>query len=246
MTKFLRNGALVFATVALAASACQKKEAAEQPAAAAAGAAGVALPVAQVQVCTLLSAAEASAIFGKTVVATGSGRGCQYGLDPAEKEKQMNAMTGGAGKSGGSPANMGALAQSMAKGGGFQMPSAISDQLTLDVSLSQDNQSEDQVKAIYSGIGKTVHGTLEPEKHGLNNAIEVGKEVPGVGEWAFVTNVASVNMGPGMSIRGRLLEGRQGPWRITVSVTISPDPGEAKLDEELGAVARTVVAKLKA
>jgi hypothetical protein len=158
-------------------------------------------------------------------------------------------LTGGSGQpgSGADSANLGALANSMAKGGGFKIPSAISDQLTLDLSLSRSDQSEAQVKEIYSGIGKTVRGTVEPEKHGLNGTIEVGKDIPGVGDWAFATNVASVNMGMGMSTRGRILEARQGGggWRLTISATIAPDPGEAKLDSQLGDVARAALAKLK-
>jgi hypothetical protein len=251
MKRTFRHGAIVLGVLGLASFGCRKEAAqqaspAEAPVPAAAAAAAPAAP--NVQACALLSAAEVSAIFGKTVVATASGSSCQYGLDPAEKEKQMKAMTGGAGPANpgaDGSANLGALANSMAKGGGFKVPSAVSDQLTLDLSLSRDTQSEEQVKGIYSGMGKTVRGVVEPEKHGLNGTIEVGKDIPGVGEWAFSTNVAAVNMGMGISTRGRILEARQGPWRLTVGATIAPDPGEAKLDAELADLARAAIAKLK-
>ena len=123
--------------------------------------------------------------------------------------------------------------------------SMASDQLQVDVSLSHDSQSEDQIKGIYAGMGKVVRGAVDPEKHGLNDTIEAGKDIAGVGDWAFTTNVASVNMGAGFSTRGRILEARQGAWRLTVSATIAPDPGEAKLDEEMAGVARAAFAKLK-
>jgi hypothetical protein len=244
MKRSLRHGVLVLGAFGLAASGC-KKEATLQTSPSAAPAAVAAAP--SVQACALISAAEMGAIFGKTLVATGSGPGCQYGLDPAEKEKQMRAMTGGAGQSGSGAdsANLGALANSMAKGGGFKMPSAISDQLQVDLSLSHDSQSEAQVKGIYSGMGKTVRLAVEPEKHGLNGTIDVGKDISGVADWAFATNVASVNIGPGFSTRGRILEARQGVWRVTIGATIAPDPGEAKLDGELGEVARAAFARLK-
>lgn len=238
----LRHGVLVLE--AIVALGC-KKEATQQASPSSASAAVGSAP--SVRACSLLSAADVGAIFGKTLVVMSSGSGCQYGLDPAEKEKQMRAITGGAGQSGSGAdsADLGALANSMAKGGGFKMPSAISEQLQVDLSLSRDSQSEAQVKGIYSGLGRTVRGAVEPEKHGLNGTIEVGKDISGVGDWAFATNVASVNLGPGFSTRGRLLEARQGAWRVTVGATIAPDPGEAKLDGELGDVARAAFAKLK-
>ena len=244
MKRPLRHGVLVLGVSGLVASGC-RKEAAQQTSSSAAPAAVAAAP--SVQACTLVSAAEVGAIFGKTLVATGSGVGCQYGLDPVEKEKQMHAITGGAGQSGSGAdsADLGALANSMAKGGGFKMPAAISEQLQVDLGLSRDSQSEAQVKGIYSGLGSTVRGAVQPEKRGLNGTIEVGKDIAGVGDWAFATNVASVNLGPGFSTRGRLLEARQGAWRVTVGATIAPDPGEAKLDGELGDVARAAFAKLK-
>lgn len=244
MKRTLRNGALVLGTFALVASSCRKEQAQQaSPAAAPASGSAAAPATSNVQACAFLSAAEVGAIFGKTVVSKASGEGCQYGLDPAEKEKEMKAMTGGS--SGADGANLGALANSMAKGGGFKMPSAVSDQFTSDLTLSHDSQTEAEIKAIYSGVGKTVRGALEPEKHGLNGTIEVGKDIAGVGDWAFATSVASVNMGMGASVRGRILQARQGGWRLTVGATISPDPGEEKLDSELADMARTAFARLK-
>ena len=79
---------------------------------------------------------------------------------PGREGKGDESLSGGSGPSGSGAdgANLGALANSMAKGGGFKIPSAISDQLRLDLSLSRDTQTEAQVKAIYSGVGKTVRG----------------------------------------------------------------------------------------
>jgi hypothetical protein len=189
-------------------------------------------PVPDVQACALLAAADVGTIFGKTVVSSGSGLHCTYGIDPAVKQKQLEAMQGGLG--------------AMTKKGGFAIPAAISEQLTVDVELSHNADTEDQVKAIYANIGKTVNDAAKPEQHGLDKTIQVAaKDLPNVGDWAFSTNVASVNMGMGMSTRGRLLEAKQGAWRLTISATVAPDPGEAKMDTQLGDVARGVFAKLK-
>jgi hypothetical protein len=194
--------------------------------------AATAPPAPDIQLCSLLAAADIGAIFGKTVVATGTGHSCEYALDPTEKQKAMAGM---------SPE---AMAKAAASGGGIKIPSAIADQLVVNVSVERDEQTEDQVKAIYAGVGKTVNASTHPEQHGATGVIEVSKDVPGVGDWAFSTNVAAVNMGMGMSTRGRLLEARKGPSRITVGATIAPDPGEAKLDAQLADVTRAVIAKL--
>lgn len=172
-------------------------------------------------------------MFGKTVVATGSHRSCSYGIDPAEQQKQMAELTKG-----------GAVA-AMGKGGGFKIPSVISNQLAVEVSIERDAQTEDEIKKTYASIGATVRGAVKPEDHGMKDTIAVGKDLPNVGDWAFSTNVAAINMGAGMSTRGRLLEARQGPWRLTISVTIAPDPGEAKLDTQLATLATSACAKLK-
>ncbi len=100
MTRNLTIGSLTLAAALLAAG-CQKG--AEAPPAAstastdaAAGAtagtgstasttAPATAPAPKVQVCTLLSAAEVSAVVGRTLVQDG----CTYGLDPAAKEKAM-------------------------------------------------------------------------------------------------------------------------------------------------------------
>ncbi|MEP6860731.1 MAG: hypothetical protein ABJE66_08940 [Deltaproteobacteria bacterium] len=66
-----------------------------------------------------------------------------------------------------------------------------------------------------------------------------------LGDWAFTTNVASVNMGNGISTRGRLLQAQQGAWQLTPSVTIAPDPGAAKLDDEMVAIVKPALTKLK-
>lgn len=159
-------------------------------------------------------------------------------MDPAVKQKQMDALKGGIGTMGGIGA--------MTKKGGFTIPTAISEQLSVDVDLSHDTETEDHVKAIYANLGKTVNDTMKPEQHGLDKTIQVSaKDLPNVGDWAFSTNVTSVNMGMGISTRGRLLEARQGAWRLTISATVAPDPGEAKMDTQLSDVARGVFAKLK-
>jgi hypothetical protein len=189
-------------------------------------------PMPDVQACSLLAAADVGTIFGKTVVSSGSGLHCTYGIDPAVKQKQLEALQGGV--------------AAMSKKGGFAIPAAISEQLVVDVELSHNTDTEDQVKAIYANIGKTVNETAKPEQHGLDKTIQVAaKDLPNVGDWAFSTNVAAVNMGMGMSTRGRLVEAKQGAWRLTISATVAPDPGEAKMDTQLGDVARGVFAKLK-
>jgi hypothetical protein len=190
--------------------------------------------VADITACSLLSAAEVGAIFGKTLVSSGSGHSCTYGFDPVERQKQMEELQKGGVKG----------VADMAKGGGFKMPTAISDQLAIELSLEQDDQTEEQIKATLASVGSAVNAT-KPAEHGLNDTVKTGKDIAGVGDWAFSINVAAVNMGMGLSTRGRLLEARKGPWHFTVSVTIAPDPGEAKLDDELAAVARGAIAKLK-
>jgi hypothetical protein len=210
-----------------------------------------AVPAAPVkaQVCSLLSAAEVGAIMGKTLIQA-QGGGCSYGLDPAAKEKELaqahdetsNARRAAAG------GDLNAMLRGMAQAGSKQPHRAqvMMEQLELSVDASRDGQTEDSLKALYTNTGATVRGAvapLTPEKRGLTGIIQGVDEVRGLGDWAFATNVASVNMGI-MSIRGRLLEARQGPWHVTVSVTIAPDPGIATLDTQLASVARALFAKL--
>jgi len=114
--------------------------------------------------------------------------------------------------------------------------------VTLD--LSRDDMTEAQIKGIYTQTGKTVRRSLDPDSKGLPKTIAVANDIPHVGDWAFTTNVAAVNMGFGFSSRGRILHARKGPWHLTVGATISPDPGEAAMDEQLAGIARTAIARL--
>jgi hypothetical protein len=132
----------------------------------------------------------------------------------------------------------------MTSGGGIKMPSAITNQLAITLELEPKSQSEAEIKQLYANVGSSVD-KLDPKAHGLNDAIKNGQELQGVGDWAFTTNVAAVNMGNGISTRGRLLQAQQGPWQLTLSVTIAPDPGAAKLDDEMVAIVKPALAKLK-
>ena len=200
----------------------------------------------KVQVCQLLSAAEVGAVMGRTLIQNG----CSYGLDPAAKEKEMAA-----GQEQMAAASKHASAGDMS---GFvkgmmqtqqKMGSTLGDQMEVDVDAHRENQTEDEAKAIYAKTSTTVRGAvapLQPEQRGLNGLLQGHDEVSGVGDWAFATNVAAVNMGMGFSERGRILEARKGPWRVTVSATVGPDPGAEALDHKLAGVARALIAKLPA
>lgn len=249
---------LTIRLLVLAAAACQKpaqdSSTASAPAAngaqtqpAASGSSAPAAPEApKVQVCKLLSAAEVGALMGKTLIQDG----CTYGLDPAAKEKalaesqtQMKAAASG---------DMSGMMKSMMKGGGGppmgSAMNAMREQMNVSVDGRRDDQTEEGVKAIYAKTSGAVHGALSgplaPENHGMTGVIEGLDEVSGVGDWAFATNVASVSMGAGFSVRGRILEARKGPWHVTVSATVAPDPGAAALDSQLAGVARALIAKL--
>jgi hypothetical protein len=210
----------------------------------AAQAAPAAAPMPKVEVCKLLTAAEVSAVVGRTLVQNG----CTYGLDPAAKEKAMadsQAQQSEAAKHA-AAGDLNAFAKGMMQSQ-QKMGSVVGDQLTLSIDATRDDQTEDQVKAIFAKTSSTVRGAtapLAPEQRGLHGLLEGVDEVSNVGDWAFATNVASVNMGMGFSMHGRILEARKGPWHITVSGTVAPDPGSAKLDEELAGVARALMAKL--
>jgi hypothetical protein len=261
MKQNLTTRSLVLAAAVLAASACQKTPQeppatstaaapaaanTEPPPQAVSGAAPQVVP--KVQVCTLLSAAEVGAVVGKTLIQDG----CTYGLDPAAKEKALAESQARLDQSTkrASAGDMNGFMKGMMQAGAGQQKtgSAMMDQLTVTVDASRDDQTEEEVKAIYAQTGATVRGTMKgalaPEQHGVNGVIQVADEVSGVGDWAFATNVASVNMGMGFSSRGRLLEARKGPWRVTVSATVSPDPGAPALDKQMAGVARALLAKL--
>ncbi len=260
--------AAVLTAAVLAAAGCQRaqptppaQDAGAAPApsvapapSAAPAAAAVAAPTAPapaVRVCSLLSAAEVSAVMGKTLV-QGNGGGCDYGLDPAVKEKQLaqsrEAFASTARHAGakGAKGGMNGFLQGMAQAGAKppQLGAGMMDQMTVSVSASRDGQTEAAVKALYAKTGELVRGALAPERHGLDGVIQGLDEIGGVGDWAFATNVAAVNMGMGFTVRGRLLEARKGPWHVTVGATVSPDPGVAALDGRLADLARALMAKL--
>jgi hypothetical protein len=192
------------------------------------------------QICSSIAAADVGAMYGKkaAMIATGSGGSCEYQLDPADKDKQMQQVTAG---------GMAGLAKAASKGGGIAMPTAISEQLDVKVLAEQKDESEDSVKAIYNSVSATTNGATAalPKPAGAgSDMLAMAGDIAGVGDWAFATNVASVNLGGMMSMRGRLLEAKKGPWRITVSVNIAPDPGTQKLDDETATLAKAVIAKL--
>ncbi len=263
MKRKLKTRSLLLAAAVLAAAACQKAapnpseaSAASQPAAStpsnastAANAAAPAAPAApRVQVCKLLSAAEVSALMGKTLIQDG----CTYGLDPSAKEKALADTQAqlGEGQKKAAAGDMNGFIKGMMKAGASQQKTgaAMMEQMNINVDATRDAQTEDEIKAIYAKTGAAVHGAmagdLAPEKHGLNGVIEGVDEKSGVGDWAFATNVASVNMGLGFSMRGRILEARKGPWHVTVSATVAPDPGTEALDDKMAGVARALMAKL--
>jgi hypothetical protein len=260
MKRNLTTRSLVLAIAVLAASACQKttpqaSQTASTPAAtnaettpqAVPDGIAPAAPAPRVQVCTLLSAAEVSALMGKKLIQDG----CSYGLDPAAQEKAMadtRQQLDQAQKRASAGDMSGFMKGMMRAGANGKAGSPMMDQMTVSVDASRDNQTEEEVKAIFAKTGATVRGALSgplaPEKHGVNGVIEGLDEVGGVGDWAFATNVASTNLGAGFTIRGRILEARKGPWHVTVSATVSPDPGAAALDGRMAGVARALIAKL--
>lgn len=192
-------------------------------------------PVADIDPCSLVSAAEVGAAVGKTVVSKKDGpHQCSYGLDPVEQQKAIDELSKG---------GLASMA-GMAKGGGIKMPSAITNQLAITLEITPKTQTEAEIKQIFAGIGSAVD-KLDPKAHGLNDAITNGQELEHLGDWAFTTHIAAVNMGNGISTRGRLLEAQQGAWHLTLSVNIAPDPGAAKLDDEMVAIVKPALAKLK-
>jgi len=219
-----------------------------------AAAAPAPVAAAKVQVCALLSAAEVGAIFGKSLV-QGPGSDCSYGLDPERKEKEMarnqeelSSSVRRAAAGGDMSSFMRGLGQGGASGAKHppRMPAAVSEQLVVNVDARRDDLGEDAVKAMYARTGEVVRGVTAPQRHGLQGVIQGLDELPGVGDWAFATNVATANLGGMLAIRGRILEARQGPWHVSVGVTVSPDPGVPALDGQLAGLARALLAKLAA
>jgi hypothetical protein len=201
-----------------------------------------AVPVAHVDICSLLSAAEVSAIMGKRLVQ--QPHSCDYNLDASAKEKAL--ADAGVKEGNDSAQNMGAMMKTFQKGGVGslnKMTGTMMDMMTVSVSADQENTTEQKVKDVYAKVGSTVNQALHPEEHNLEGVIQVGDEISGVGDWAFATNVANVNV-MGMSVRGRLLHVGKGPWHLVVSATVSPDPTVAVLDKQLADVARALIAKL--
>jgi hypothetical protein len=189
------------------------------------------------QICSLIAAADVGAMYGKkaAMVSNGSGGNCEYQIDPAEKEKQMQQSGGMAG-----------MMKSAQSGKGIAMPTALTDQLDVTVKVEQTDETEASVKAIYAQVGGTVNDATKSLPHqGMgSDLIAVQSDIAGVGDWAFATNIASMNMGGMMSMRGRLLEAKKGAWRITVSGLIGPDPGGKQLDDLNAKLANAVIAKL--
>ncbi|MFT3693998.1 MAG: hypothetical protein QM831_12715 [Kofleriaceae bacterium] len=196
-------------------------------------AAPAAAPIADIDPCSLVSAADVGTAFDKkgVIAAKDGSHQCSFGLDPAEQQKAMEDFTkGGFAK--------------VAQGGGIKMPSAITSQLNVTLEIAPANQSEDEIKSTYNMVGSAVAG-LDPKSHGLSDAIVNGQEIHDLGDWAFTTNVAAVNMGNGISTRGRILQAKRGNWQLTLSVTIAPDPGAAKLDEQMVAIAKPALSKFR-
>lgn len=229
---------------ALLALACgHHADATPQPSAdAVAPAAAAARPAVQeaaISPCSLISAAEVGAIVGKRVVSQVNGEGCEYSLDPSAP--QPPPASAGRTKPGGPADLMGALGQ----GGDFtKMMGAVANQMLLTLTATRDGMSEARVRAIYESTGQTVRGATQPESHGLEQVIQPGAEIPGVADWAFATNVAAVNMGFGFSSRGRILEAGRGPWHLTLTANVSPDPGPETLDRQLATIVHAACAKL--
>jgi hypothetical protein len=187
--------------------------------------------------CSLVSAAQVGAIVGKPVVSRVNGEECEYSLDPTAAQAR-----GGAAAASGSVPN---LASALGQGGDFsRMLGSISNQLLLTLRATRDGMTEAQVRDVYEQTGQAARRLTQPESRGLSQVIRPGDEIRGIGDWAFATNIAAVNMGFGLSSRGRILEAGKGPWHVTLSVNISPDPGPETLDHQLGAIVRAVCAKL--
>jgi hypothetical protein len=171
-----------------------------------------------IKACDLTSAAEIGTIFGKRVApaAAVDASLCSFILDPAERQKSVDALISGDAKS--------------------------LEQLQVMVGLAHDDASEEDVKSANEQFRNAVTSTVPPgTKAQITHAVT---EVPGVADWAFISD-ASVALS-GIGGAGRVFDARVGAWRVTLTATVSPDPGKARVDAELMTFARAVVAKLKA
>jgi len=167
--------------------------------------------------CDLTSAAEVGKIFGKTVVPTGGDASmCSFNLDPAERQKSIDALTSGKARS--------------------------LDQVQVMIAVAHDDETEDQIKSANDQFTNAAVAATVPArtKAQIKHVIT---EVPGVADWAFTTD-QSVTIS-GIAVGGRVFDARVGAWRVTITTMVSPDPGAKQLDAELMALARLVVAKLK-
>jgi len=187
--------------------------------------------------CTLATAEEVGAILERRLVANCSGSSCDYGNAPSSARPRKTAQL----------ASMDDLLKSPSSSASAvpEMPQAVATLTDVKVDLARDDMTEAQVRGIYAQTGNAVRKSLDPDSKGLQKTIMVANDIPNLGDWAFTTNVATVNMGLGFSSRGRILHARKGPWHLTIGATISPDPGEAALDAELGEIARTAISRLK-
>ena len=258
----LRKLTPLVAVLAMAASTCRKATSSTEAAPSSPPANAPARPAprsATLDACTLLPASEVGAILGKRLKASGQGAQCTYGTDTSEREQRLadeqgkiregaNPAGNTVAKDGDWSASFSSMSRSLGRtGSGIpQLAHSMADLTNVTFEAARDDQTEEQIKNIYASTGRIVRRATSPEKHGVSGTITVGKDLPGVGDWAFSTNVAAFSMGPGFSSRGRLLHARKGPWHVTVGATVSPDPGEDALDEKLAAIARAGFDRLAA
>jgi hypothetical protein len=170
----------------------------------------------QLTACDLTSADAVGKIFNKNVVASDNGAICSFTLSPAEIKDNIAAFASGQTK--------------------------ILEQVQVAVAVVRDDETEDAIKSANARVGSAVMTALTPAGVKVN-AKHVVTEVPGLGEWAFMTD-GSLTMN-GIAVGGRVFDARVGAWRVTIEATVSPDPGAKKLDAELMDLARPAVAKLK-
>ena len=187
------------------------------------------------------SSNDVGAILGKPLKASGRGAQCTYGTDASEREQRLadeqgkiregaNAAGKTAAKDGDWSASFSSMSRSLGRtGSGIpQLSQSMADLTNVTFEAARDDQTEEQIKSIYASTGKIVRGVTSPEKHGVSGTITVGKDLPGVGDWAFSTNVAAFSMGPGFSSRGRLLHARKGAWHVTIGATLYSRSGRGR------------------